>query len=132
MGDMILLYAEALYHSGDQPGALTQINRVRERAFGNASHNYALSDIATQETFLDKLLLERRLELAVENNRWFDLVRTGRFTSVLTTSDGEYNPSTGVAVRIPVNAQSYMKYVPIPWEQINLAKPGVLPQNDGY
>ena len=132
MGDMILLYAEALYHTGNPSGALDQINKVRERAFGNTSHNYTLADIATEETFLDKLLLERRLELAVENNRWFDLVRTGRFTSVLTTIDGEYNPSTKKAVQIPINAKSYMKYFPIPWEQINLANPGVLTQNEGY
>ena len=132
LADMILLYAEASYHTGDQAGALVQINKVRERAFGNTSHNYTLADIATEETFLDKLLLERRLELAVENNRWFDLVRTGRFTSVLTTIDGEYNPSTKKAVQIPINAKSYMKYFPIPWEQINLANPGVLTQNEGY
>lgn len=132
LADMILLYAEALYHTGDPAGALIQINKIRERAFGNTSHNYTLADIATEETFLDKLLLERRLELAVENNRWFDLVRTDRFTSVLTTIEGEYNPSTGKAVQIPINAKPYMKYFPIPWEQINLANPGVLTQNDGY
>ena len=132
LADMILLYAEALYNL-DQPAlALAQINKVRERAFGNASHNYQLFDIATDETFYDKLLLERRLELAVENNRWFDLVRTGRFTSVLTTIQGEYNPSTGKAVLVHLNAKPYMKYFPIPYEQIQLAAPGVLTQNEGY
>ncbi len=132
LADMILFYAEALYHTGDPAGALAQINKVRERAFGNASHNYTLADISTEETFLDKLLLERRLELAVENSRWFDLVRTGRFTSVLTTIEGEYNNVTKETVKIPLNAKPYMKYFPIPWEQINLANPGVLTQNEGY
>ena len=132
LADMILLYAEALYHLGMRDEALLQINKVRERAFGNASHDYIMADIATDQTFIDKLLLERRLELAVENNRWFDLVRTGRFTSVLTTIQGEYNPSTGKAVMIPLNAKPFMKYFPIPYEQIQLAAPGVLQQNEGY
>ncbi len=130
--DMVLLYSEVLYHLNDVDGALAQLNRVRERAFGDASRNYTLADISSPELFMDKLLLERRLELAGENDRWFDLVRTDRFTSVLTTIEGEYNPSTGKAVMIPLNAQPYMRYFPIPYEQIQLASPGVLVQNEGY
>lgn len=132
LADMILLYAEALYYSGQTAEALTQLNKVRARAFKNSNHNYTAADIANEEMFLDKLLLERRLELAVENNRWFDLVRTGRFTEVLTSIEGEYNPSTGKAVMINVNAKPFMKYFPIPYEQIQLSSPGVLKQNEGY
>lgn len=132
LADMILLYAETLYRLGQPEGALEQINRVRERAFGDDSHNYTLADIPDEEAFLDVLLLERRLELAVENNRWFDLVRTGRYTAVLTEIQGEYNPSTEKAVIVSVHAQPYMKYFPIPFEQIQLASPGVLEQNEGY
>ena len=132
LADMILLHAEVLYQLGDLDGALVELNKVRQRAFGDTSHNYAPGDIASADVFTDKLLLERRLELAVENNRWFDLVRTGRFTSVLTTIQGEYNPSTGKAVMIPLNAQPYMQYFPIPYEQIQLAGPGILVQNEGY
>ncbi len=91
-----------------------------------------MEDISTLELFMDKLLLERRLELAVENNRWFDLVRTGRFTNVLTQLESEYNPSTGNAVILPLNAQAYMRYFPIPYEQIQLAAPQVMVQNVGY
>lgn len=132
LADVILLYAETLYHSGQTGEALTQLNKVRERAFKSSDHNYTAADISSEELFMDKLLLERRLELAVENNRWFDLVRTGRFTEVLTSIEGEYNPSTGKAVMITVNAQPYMKYFPIPYEQIQLSSPGVLEQNEGY
>lgn len=132
LADMVLLHAEVLHNLEDTEGALTELNRVRERAFGDTSHNYTMADIATAETFMDKLLLERRLELAVENNRWFDLVRTDRFTQVLTTIEGEYNPSTEKAVMIPLNAKPYMKYFPIPYEQIQLSAKGVLIQNEGY
>ncbi len=132
LADMILLNAETLYNLSEPDLALAEINRVRERAFGNADHNYQLSDIATDETFYDKLLLERRLELASENNRWFDLVRTGRFTSVIQNVEGQYISKTGGAVIMPMRAQGFMKYFPIPLEQIQLAAPGVLQQNEGY
>lgn len=132
LADLILLNAETLYHLNKPDLALGEINKVRERAFGNATHNYQLSDIATEETFYDKLLLERRLELAIENDRWFDLVRTGRYTSVIQNIEGEYISTTGGAVIMPMRAQTYMKYFPIPFEQIQLAAPGVLQQNDGY
>lgn len=132
LGDMILLYSEVLYNLGEHQQSLDQINRITERAFGDISNNYDLADISDAEAFYDILLLERRLELVLENNRWFDLVRTGRFTSVLTEIEGEYNPSTGEANTITINAQPYMRYFPIPHEQIQLASPNVLEQNEGY
>ncbi|MEX0883796.1 MAG: RagB/SusD family nutrient uptake outer membrane protein [Cyclobacteriaceae bacterium] len=132
LGDMILLHSEVLYQLGDAENALGELNRIRERAFGNDDHNYGLEDISTPELFMDKLLLERRLELAVENNRWFDLVRTNRFTDVLTQLESEYNPSTGNAVVLDLDAQPYMRHFPIPYEQIQLAAPDVMVQNDGY
>lgn len=132
LADLILLKAEILYNLDEPDLALTEINKIRERAFGNSSHNYQLSDIATGETFYDKLLLERRLELAIENNRWFDLVRTDRFTSVLQNIEGIYISTSGDATTLPLSAKPYMKYFPIPFEQIQLAAPGVLIQNEGY
>lgn len=132
LGDVILLYAETLYKLGRPDEALTQINAIRARAFGDNEHNYTLQDMDDEESFMDALLHERRLELAFENQRWFDLVRTGRFTSVLTEFEGEYNPGTGTAEIQKLNAQPYMKYFPIPYEQIQLAAPGVLTQNEGY
>lgn len=132
LADLILLRSETYYNRNEPGLALDEINKIRERAFGNSSHNYQLSDIDTKETFYDKLLLERRLELAIENNRWFDLVRTGRFTSVLQNVEGIYISTTGDATTLPLSAKPYMKYFPIPFEQIQLAAPGVLKQNEGY
>ena len=131
--DMLLLDAEIKYNSNNLPGALKQLNKVRERAFGNILHDYTLADIATKETFYDKLLLERRLELACENQRWFDLVRTGRFVKVLQNIKGNYGSADGAGqVTVPVHAEAYMKYFPIPQEQIDLAAEGVLAQNPNY
>lgn len=130
--DMVLLYAEVLHKLGENEKALTELNKVRARAFQSESHNYTMADVPTAEAFMDKILLERRLELAVENNRWFDLVRTGKFVEVLQVVEGEYNPSTGQAVRVVREAKPFMKYFPIPWEQIQLAGDGVMQQNEGY
>ena len=46
---------------------------------------YTLSDISSEKTFYIKLLLERHSELAAENNRWFNLIRTNRFVAELGT-----------------------------------------------
>jgi starch-binding outer membrane protein, SusD/RagB family len=134
LGDMVLLDAEVLYNLNMPQAALDQINKIRQRAFLDTLHDYTLSDISTKDEFYDKLLLERRLELACENNRWFDLVRTGRFVTVLQNIKGDYSSITGGggAVTIPVQAQDYMKYFPIPQEEIDLAAKGVLQQNPGY
>jgi len=130
--DVVLLYAETLYNLNDPDGALTQINRVRARAFGNTDHNYVLADIPNDDAFLDVLLLERRLEFVAENQRWFDLVRTGRYMTELAEYDGEYNDGSGEAMKITVDVKPHKKYFPIPWEQIELSEDGVLKQNDGY
>ena len=134
LADMVLLNAETLYNLNKPDLALVELNRVRERAFTNSSHNYTLSDISSKETFYDKLLLERHLELAAENNRWFDLVRTGRFITELGNGfPGPYSsPSGDNQVIISMHAKPYNKVFPIPNEQIQLTDPGVLTQNDGY
>lgn len=132
LGDIVLLYAEALYKNGDPSGALQQINKIRERAFGNSSKNIAADAITDETSFMDVLLLERRLELAFENQRWFDLVRTGKFINELSEFETEYNPGSGQAEIQKINVQPYMKHFPVPYEQIQLAAPGVLTQNEGY
>lgn len=67
--DVLLMLAEAL---GESPEAYSYINQVRARA--------KLSPIgaATSGTFEEKLLRERRVELAFENHRWADLLRFGK------------------------------------------------------
>ncbi|MGV3641470.1 MAG: RagB/SusD family nutrient uptake outer membrane protein [Adhaeribacter sp.] len=130
--EVLLLQAEVLYRL-NQPGpALQALNQVRERAFGDASHNYTLADIATPEAFLDKLLLERRLELAFENHRWFDLVRTGRLMAELDEVETDYNNETQTVMKVNLDPQPHYKFFPIPNREIEQADAGVLVQNQGY
>ena len=129
--DVILLKAEALFRSGQSEQALTELNKIRERAFGNTLQNYSLADISTPDDFLDKLLLERQLEFALENERWFDLVRTDRFMTVLAEVERYYNVSDQEAQVVKLNPRPHYKLFPIPNHQIEQA-PGVLTQNEGY
>lgn len=80
--DVLLMLAEAL---GETTEAYELINQVRNRAgLGNI-------DASTPGTFVDKLLHERRVELAFENHRWPDLLRFGKAKEVLQ-AQGKPNP----------------------------------------
>jgi hypothetical protein len=125
--DIVLLYSETLFKSGDKANALVQLNKVRERAFGNASHNYKGNE-ATD--FVDLILNERQLELAYEHERWFDLVRTGRYMSVMTKEERLYNYAAKSPVVVDLTPRDFMKIYPIPQAQIDLSSN--LKQNNGY
>ncbi len=72
--DVLLMMAEAV---GESDAAYGYINQVRARA------KLAPISAATPGTFADKLLRERRVELAFENHRWADLLRFGKATEKL-------------------------------------------------
>jgi len=72
--DVLLMLAEAI---GESPEAYDLINEVRDRA------DLGIIDAATPGTFEEKLLHERRVELAFENHRWADLLRFGAAESTL-------------------------------------------------
>lgn len=130
--DIILLMAEAQYGLNRPDLALDELNKIRTRAFGNTSKNYTLTDIETPEAFTDKILLERRLEFAFENERWFDLVRTGRLLTELTFEERGYNPSTQTALKFNLQPKPNYILFPIPQRQIETYNPGVLIQNPDY
>ncbi len=128
--DVVLLYAETLYELNRPADALIQLNKVRQRAFGNATQNYTLQDITLRANFVDKLFLERQLEFAYENERWYDLVRSGKYLN-FTAEERPYNPATNTALSVSVATRADLKYFPIPLREISKA-PGVLTQNPGY
>jgi tetratricopeptide (TPR) repeat protein len=76
--EVLLLLAEALNEQGKSSEALPYLNMVRSRA--------GLSDITTtsQDELRNSIMHERRVELAFENKRWLDLVRTGEAVEVMT------------------------------------------------
>jgi len=72
--DVLLMAAEAEAQSSGA-NAISHLNKVRERAFGDSSHNYPYDG---ENDLLEAIYKERRLELAGEGHRFFDLVRTGK------------------------------------------------------
>jgi len=72
--DVLLMAAEAFNRSSAPNDAKAQeyLNRVRQRAFGNSDHNISTTGTALKQAIWD----ERRLELAMEGDRLFDLIRT--------------------------------------------------------
>lgn len=107
--DVLLMHAEAAYHTGNQSAALESLNAVRGRV------EIPLLDL-NGPALLEAIYRERRLELGLEGHRFFDLVRTGRAAEVMG----------------PTGYQEGVHNVfPIPLNQIQLSN-GVLTQNSGY
>ena len=119
--DVLLMYAEAVgEQGGPTPEALEHLNMVRRRAFGEDIG--APSDVdypagMSQADFREAVYLERRLELANESHRRFDLVRTGRLLQALADIG-----LTGV--------EPYRILYPIPQRELDTNPE--LEQNDGY
>ncbi len=75
--DVLLMAAEANYRNGNEGAALTELNKVRERA--------GLEDVnASGNALFDAIVTERQLELAMEGHRYLDLIRWGMASTELS------------------------------------------------
>lgn len=144
--DVLLMAAECEIEVGSLEKAREYINRVRARAAnpadfvndatGTPAANYQVKpygSFASQDEARNAVRFERRLELAMEGHRFFDLVRWGIADQVLNT----YVAKEKVK-RFYKNSASFSKgkneYFPIPNRIIELAKlnGNNLNQNPGY
>lgn len=132
--DVLLMLAEAINElEGPTAEAYEHLNAVRERA------GLDLLSGLNQETFRTAVLKERRLELAFENHRWFDLKRTMNPTEMAAflNAYGEYekNHLTTPRFGIPFSPADFKfepheVLFPIPADQIRINPE--LTQNPGY
>ena len=76
--EVLLFMAEALNEQGKPAEAATFLNKVRARA------GLAATTASSQADMRTAIYRERRVELAFEAKRWFDLVRTGRVKEVIS------------------------------------------------
>lgn len=122
LADAYLMYAEAhLRGGGGTAGqALTYVNALRERAYGDNSGNLAVEADLT----LDFVLDERARELAWEGHRRTDLIRYGLFTG--DTYVWAWKGNTQAGSSTPATRDLY----PIPAQEL-IANPN-LTQNEGY
>jgi hypothetical protein len=123
--DVLLLYAEALNESGRSAEAITCLNRVRSRV------NLGPKLLGPYEMMRDLIWKERRLELAGEYERFFDLVRQGDIYAVMQS----LATTEVMAKKKGDGARRFIRYVneifPIPKDEIILSN-GVIQQNPGY
>ncbi len=114
--DVLLMHVEAIMAGAadtSSSNALDSFNIIRNRA--------GLDDDDDGTITVEELLLERRVELAFENQRLFDLIRLGQAESVLST----FSADNGLGY------SSTDLLLPIPQREINLSQ-GLMSQNPGY
>ncbi|QQL48984.1 RagB/SusD family nutrient uptake outer membrane protein [Mucilaginibacter ginkgonis] len=120
--EALLLLAEAQNEQGKSP--LLALNAVRNRA------GLAATTATGQAALRDVILHERRVELAFENKRWHDLVRTGTAINVLNAYGAKlktqfsYLPTSGRVVT------DFRLLYPLPQAEVGLNTQ--LTQNPGY
>ena len=122
LGDAYLMYAEAVLRGGgggSSAQALTLVNALRERSWGDATGNITSADLT-----LDFILAERGRELYWEGHRRTDLIRYGKFS----TSNYVWPWKGGV--KDGLSTASFYNIFPIPSSDVS-ANPN-LRQNTGY
>ncbi|MEM9832013.1 MAG: RagB/SusD family nutrient uptake outer membrane protein [Bacteroidota bacterium] len=142
--DLLLWKAEAAIELGDLETGRQYINQVRERAMNSeyvmmldgssTAANYRVqpyASLASYDEAITALRTERRLELAHEGHRFFDLVRWGIATEVINDYlEVERTRRTHLAgAQFEAGKHEYM---PIPQAQIDLVGIDLIEQNPGY
>lgn len=121
--DILLLKAEALIMTDDLAGGAAIINKVRNRV---GLGPLPSSVTGSKNSMIDALLKERRMELAFEGQRWFDLCRLGKVEEVM---NAVFTKDSG---RLPQKAlfTEYSYRMPIPQNILDMNSN--LVQNPGY
>ena len=147
--DVMLMRAEALIETGKLEEARSIINDIRQRAKNSIDKHigyakdqceialYPASYFQTKEQARQCLQWERRLELAMENGRYFDLRRWGIASKTLNQF---FEKEKDVMYDGQTYAQYYKdahftpgknEYFPLPYIQLFYV-PGLYTQNKGY
>ncbi len=110
--EVLLMKAEAMNELGQTTAAIPYLNQVRTRA------KLAGTTATSQQAVREAIWNERRLELAFEHDRWFDLVRTGQAQTAMAADGKTFKVGTN-------------EVFPIPQTFINLSN-GLTEQNPNY
>ena len=147
--DVMLMRAEAMVETGDLQGARQIINDIRQRAKNSVAKHigyaadqceialYPTSYFQSKETARKCLQWERRLEMAMESDRYFSLRRWGIASQTLNEF---FEKEKDVVYEGQAYAQYYKdahftpgknEYFPLPYIQLYYV-PGLYTQNKGY
>ena len=128
LDDIILLKAEAQNEKEDLSGALATIKQIRDRV------NLPILTASSKADMKTKILSERRLELAFEGERWYDLIRAGVAVQVMNSLNEKKYTCGGGTLSAPIainyNATEDKLLCPIP--QLERDTNPNLTQNPGY
>lgn len=122
--DILLMYAEVLNEQGRTDEAIPYVEQVRARA--------GLTDPLTgytQPTLRELIARERQVEFCFENQRWYDLKRTGKAIEVMEAHGAREIALKPFLYNTAYQMDAYKLLAPIPVEQININN---LEQNTGY
>lgn len=148
--DILLMKAEATGFDGPEGVSVGIINQIRQRAgaqayasgtFSSGFYQYPASGtgaITDEAAFLTALFKERRLELVFENQRFFDLVRSGTLVATIKNHYvldyslfyNKYKRGTAAVLGEQVTEQKAL--LPIPQREIDVNNETVITQNPGY
>ncbi len=124
--NVLLMLAECLNEVGNSGDALTYVNQVRKRAGANLPNIVEAGKVALG----DIIAHERRVELAFENHRWHDLVRTGKAIEVMNAHGTQMKAAYNFISPSAYNVTPDRLIFPIPYLEMQLNK--ALTQNPGY
>ncbi|MCE4565855.1 RagB/SusD family nutrient uptake outer membrane protein [Maribellus sp. CM-23] len=116
LAEMYLNRAEALAKTGDVDGALADVNLIRERA-----NIPTYSEVPDDKTILQIVLEERRLELAFEAHRRYDIFRNG--LTLDRRYPGTHDKGSNPLMTVPANHPRVVDYIP---EDQILAQPNLV------
>lgn len=122
--DVLLMYAEVLNELGRTGEAVPYVEQVRARA--GLTEPLAGYDKTALETLIAK---ERQVEFCFENQRWYDLKRTGKAIEVMTAHGIREKEKKPFLYNNAYEIVPYKLLAPIPAEQIVINE---LEQNPGY
>jgi tetratricopeptide (TPR) repeat protein len=122
--DALLLLAESLTEQNKAAEAIPYLNQVRARA------GLAATTATTQTALRDAIAKERRVELAFENHRWLDLVRTGQAIPVMTAYGAKQKAIRPYLTGNVYNVTQDKLIFAIPQNELLINK--LLTQNPGY
>jgi len=129
--DVMLMLAEVKMYLGKDKEAIVLLDEVRERA-GLPSYDISIQNstyVNSYPTLKDAILHERRVELAFENHRWFDLIRTYNPQELVDYFSKKDQANYGNAKLANISVKD--RYFPIPFDEYKL-NPERMYQNIGY
>lgn len=144
--EVLLIYAEVLNETGNPTKAVDMLNRVRSRAMNlfNASSisnpyqtvtqsNFTLQNYAPYDIVRNAILLEKRIEMAGEGDRWFEIARLGQLTQRMAyiTTTAPADASGGPRHRGQYFKPGVNEIFPIPQQEVFVSN-GLIKQNYGY